>query len=275
MPDERSATQLMDPSEQRSVLQHPGSQRGIKVALLLVSIVLSAAAFLTLDWFRSAAIVRRSRSTFKPNSCRVRDPVRHHALKPNCASMDRWGGDTYPFLTNNLGFRDEKVRDVPLADTHPRILMLGDSFTEAPLAWRDSYVGRIAAHFPQYDFLNGGVGSYSPSNYLNVARMVLAKGVDIDEVIVFIDISDVHDEAAFYHDVDASGAVAGPEQERWHMPWHEKWRSIVAERLLLTDYLVRSLERFLVGRGYYYLPTGPQGEVFDRERSAWTYRKSE
>ena len=72
----------------------------------------------------------------------------------------------------------------------------------------------IAAHFPQYDFLNGGVASYSPSNYLNVARMVLAEGYDIDEVIVFIDISDVHDEAAFYRDIDASGAVTGPQPER-------------------------------------------------------------
>ena len=67
--------------------------------------------------------------------------------------------------------------------------MLGDSMTEGKLAWRDSYVGRVTAHFPQYDFLNGGSWGYSPSNYLNVARMVLAKGVDIDEVIVFIDIT--------------------------------------------------------------------------------------
>ena len=88
--------------------------------------------------------------------------------------------------------------------------MLGDSFTEGKIAWRDSYVGRIAAHFPQYDFLNGGVSSYSPSNYFNVARMVLAAGYDIDEVIVFIDISDVQDEATFYQDADASGAVTGP-----------------------------------------------------------------
>ena len=273
MPGERPTTALMDPSPESSASQRPGQQRKMKLALLLVSIAFSVIAFLTLDWVRSAAIVRHAKSTFKGNSCRVRDPIRHHALKPNCDSMDQWGGDTYEFVTNSLGFRDEKVREVPLADARPRILMLGDSFTEAPLAWRDSYVARIADHFPQYDFLNGGVGSYSPSNYLNVARMVLAKGVDIDEVIVFIDISDVHDEAAFYRDVDASGAVTGPEQERWVMSWDSKWRHFITGRLLLTDYLLRSLEHFLVGRGYYYLPTGPQGEVFDRERSAWTYRK--
>ncbi len=263
----------MDTRQESSISQQRRKQRTMKVMLLLLSIAFSMAAFLTLDWFRSAAILRHSKSSFKPNSCRVRDPIRHHALKPNCASMDQWGGDTYEFLTNSLGFRDEKVREVPLTDARPRILMLGDSFTEAPLAWRDSYVGVIAAHFSQYDFLNGGVGSYSPSNYLNVARIVLAKGVEIDEAIVFIDISDVHDEAAFYRDIDSSGAVTGPAQDRSIMSWDEKLRYFISGRLLLTDYLVRSVQRFAVRHGLYYFPTGPQGEVFDRERSAWTYRK--
>ncbi len=277
MPVNPSATNHVESpagaKEESPASQRPSQQRTAKLALLLLSIVFCVAAFLIFDWFRSAAIVRHFRSTFRGNPCRVHDPVRHHALKPNCVATDQWGGDNYDFITNNLGFRDEKVRDVPLADARTRILMLGDSFTEAPLAWRDSFAGRIAADLPQYDFLNGGVGSYSPSNYLNVARMVLARGVEIDEVIVFIDISDVHDEAAFYRDVDASGAVTGPEQERWVTVGANKWRAFITGRLLLTDYLLRSFERFLVGRGHYYLPTGPQGEVFDRERSAWTYRK--
>ena len=45
-------------------------------------------------------------------------------------------------------------------------------------SWQDSFIGRIAAKFPQYEFLNSSVEGYSPSNYLNTARMVLEKGVD-------------------------------------------------------------------------------------------------
>jgi len=187
--------------------------------------------------------------------------------------MERWGGDSFELITNSLGFRDDRVREVPLAEAQPRILMLGDSFTEGKLAWRDSYVGKIAAHFPQYDFLNGGVGGYSPSNYLNTARMVLAKGVDFDEAIVFIDISDVHDEAAFYRDVDASGAVTGPERERWNMSTYTSWRLRIANRLLLTNYVFEFFERFLVAHGYYYLSRTGFGNVFDMEKSAWSYRK--
>ncbi len=246
----------------------------MKLALLLGSIACSVAAFLTIDWFRTERIQRTIAAAGKPTICAARDSVRDHALKPNCASIEHWGRNSYEFFTNNLGFRDARIRDVPLADSHPRILMLGDSFTEGMLAWSDSYVGKIAAGLPQYDFLNGGVASYSPSNYLNVARMVLAKGVAIDEVIVFLDISDVADEAAFYRDADASGAVTGPGKPRWvPKSWYMKARAVIASHFLLTSDLFEFCSRVLVSLGYPHVTTGRQGDPFDMELSAWTYRK--
>jgi|SRR5271166_583957 len=262
----------MNPNENAPVSALQQGQRKTKLSLLLVGLVFAAVVFLILDLVRTAAMHRFAAS--KPlNTCKVRDPVRDHALKPNCSSKMQWGGDPYEVFTNSLGFRDEEIREVPLADARPRILMLGNSFTQGEIAWPDSYVGKIAAHFPQYDFLNGGVASYSPSNYLNTARMVLAKGVEIDEAIVFISIADVQDEAAYYHDVDASGAVTGPERGDWVLPGFAKWRFRVAQHLALTDNILRHFERSLVGHGYYQLTTGPYGDAFDGERSAWTYRK--
>ena len=178
----------------------------IKLALLLMSIVFSAAVFLTLDYFRSAAI-RRSRPKLGHFSCGALDPVRVQAFQPNCTSIMPWGSDPYEFSTNSLGLRDERIREVPLTTERPRLLILGNSFTQGMEKWRDSYVGSIASHFPQYEFLNGGVMWYSPSNYLNMARMVLAKGVAMDEVVVFVGVSDVFDEAASYQDVGTAGAV--------------------------------------------------------------------
>ncbi len=262
----------MNTREKESVSTGLRRQRGTKLLLLLTGLIFSAAVFIALDWFHSAAIRRTQEASELQDGCEIPDPVRHHALKPDCAGIVRWGSDAYQFSTNSLGFRDERIRGVPLIDTRPRILMLGDSFTLGQIAWRDSYVGRIAAHFPQYDFLNGGVTSYSPSNYLNVARMVLDKGIAIDEVIVFIDISDVQDEAAYYHDVDSSGAVAGPEQERRVLSWYARDRARIAHHLAFTNYICQIFERFLVGHGYYHLTRDELGEVFDRERSAWTYR---
>src|ERR1035438_2212694 len=203
----------MSPGGVGSASKYQGRQRQIKLVLFLVSLALSAAAFLAFDSIYSKAILRSSASSDTHGYCFSRDAIRHHAFQPNCSCIRPWLRDSFEFVTNNLGFRDEAIRPVPVTDERPRILILGDSATQGMIAWDKSYVGRIAASLPQYDFLNGAVEGYSPSNYLNTARLVFGKGVEVDEVIVFIDISDVQDEAAFFHDLDASGAVGIPKQK--------------------------------------------------------------
>ena len=235
--------------------------------------MLSVLAFLALDYARTTRIYLAANSGPKPVNCRVSDPIRHHAFRPNCASTDRWGGDAYQFYTNSLGFRDERIRSVPLNDAKPRILLLGDSFTEGKVPWADSYVGQIAARFPEYDFLNGGIASYSPSNYLNVAHMVVKAGYDIDEVIVFIDISDVSDEAAFYRDVDGSGAVTGPISEDSADTAYSRLRQFTARHFLVTSSIIQFFEKRLVDHGFFRLNDSRYGDEFDMELSAWTYRK--
>ncbi len=258
----------------------------MKLALLLLSIGFCAAVFLLMDYRHTAKALHSSNLTVKSQavgfpiheSCEIMDPFRHHVFRPDCSAVNHWGKDPYPFFTNSLGFRDDKVRDVPLTDTRPRILVLGDSFTEGKTRWDDTYVGRIAGHFPRYDFLNAGMSNYSPSNYLNTTRMVLAKGVAIDEVIVFIDNSAVQLEAAFYHDLDDSGAVGGLHFDKHHpaTSWYVKVRRKVAQHFALTSQLFRLLDwlqRPLVKLGYYHLPADYFGDPFDFEMSAWTYRK--
>src|SRR5208282_5605215 len=114
----------MNPPAAGAPSKHQIGQRWNKFALLLASVALSVSVFLVLDWGRTA-LIRRSSPTAGKRSCGIRDPVRHHAFKPNCSSIYPWGGDSYEFVTNSLGFRDEKMRDVPLADARPRILILG------------------------------------------------------------------------------------------------------------------------------------------------------
>jgi hypothetical protein len=261
----------ISPPESGLALKYQKRRRMIGRLLPWVGLILGLVAFLMLDYVRSAAIRHQAKAGLK--NCGIHDPVRHHAFRANCNATYRWGGDSYAFTTNNLGFRDERVRDVPLTDSRPRVLMLGDSMTEGKLPWHDSFVGRISDHFPQYDFLNGGVASYSPSNYYNQAHMVVADGVEIDEVIVFIDISDVQDEATFYRDADASGAVLGPEHEGFSVSWWARTRMHIAGYFMLTNYGMRWVERQLVAHGYYHLSTGALGNAFDMERGAWTYRK--
>jgi len=240
-------------------------------ALLLLSFTFCVVLFFLLDAVYSAFVLRSRPVINAQSTCFQADPVKHHSLQANCTCIRHWGRNSYPFATNNLGFRDQGVRNVPLSVTKPRILLLGDSFTEGMSAWPDTYVGQIVARFPQYDFLNGAVESYSPSNYLNVTRQLIEKGVQFDEVIVFIDISDAQDEAAFYQDKDPSGAVEGPDQIIHNGGVYASVRLFITDHLLITNSIVSFLERQAVKHGFYHLNQG-HGQLFDLPRSAWTYR---
>ena len=245
----------------------------MKVLLFLASLVISAAAFVTFDYFYTATILGSDVSGGPHGLCFARDPVRAFAFQPSCSCIRPWLGNSYEFNTNSLGFRDERVRDVAATSARPRVLILGDSAPEGMTGWQDSFIGRVAARFPQYEFLNSSVEGYSPSNYLNTARKVIDDGIEFDEAIVFIDLSDAQDEAAFFHDVDSSGAVATTKQKLTKGNWYSSLRRSINDHLLLTNDVFEFFERNLVRLGWYHLDLGHGGNEFDLERSAWTYRK--
>ena len=60
-------------------------------------------------------------------------------------------------------------------------------------------MGRFANANPQDDILNAGMGSYSPSNYFLITHELLEEGVQVDEVLVLIDISDVQERMRKVH----------------------------------------------------------------------------
>lgn len=252
-------------------VQEEGTQAPSRRVLMLVSLTFCVALFLALDGLYSAHIISSQQQSGAAGTCFQADRVRHHSLEANCQCERHWGKRSYAFATNDLGFRDQQTRDVPLSVSAPRVLLLGDSFTEGMDAWQDSYVGQLAAKFPQYDFFNAGVESYAPSNYLNVTRQLLDRGLKFDEVIVFIDLSDAQDEAAFYQDKDPRGAVEGPAQIIHNKGWYSSLRAFITEHFLITNSVFDRLERLAVKHGIYQLNVG-HGQLFDLPRSAWTYR---
>lgn len=259
--------------EGHPVTRDPRPRRRIKLALFAGALAFSLAAFATADYFYSAAVLSAAVSGGPHGFCFSPDPVRSFAFRPNCSCIRPWLGNSYDFETNSLGFRDERIRNVPPYEPRPRILILGDSAPEGMTSWKDSFIGRIASAFPQYDFLNGSVEGYSPSNYLNTARMVTQNGVGFDEALVFIDISDAQDEAAFFHDANASGAVVKTSNKLSKESEYSNLRLWINNHLLLTNDVFQFFEKALVGFGWYHLDLGHGGNEFDLERSAWTYRK--
>ncbi|MFN8207696.1 MAG: SGNH/GDSL hydrolase family protein [Bacteroidales bacterium] len=151
---------------------------------------------IVIDLLTGIFLIPRSYSSF-----RTLHPVYHHGLLKNKETLAAWGPLVYPFTTNSLGFRDEKVRKVPPTIHNKRILVLGDSHTEAVgINFEDSFFGILsaAARVKNIDMLNGAVVSYSPKiHYLKTKYLLEEAELKFNELWVFLDLSDLQNELAY------------------------------------------------------------------------------
>jgi lysophospholipase L1-like esterase len=154
------------------------------------------ALFLIFD-FAYSSFTRGDERELNP---RRYDPVYGHDLNSKFDGYDVWGEKRYRLITNSLGFKDASTRDVPLTSDAHRILLMGDSFTEAiGMPFESSFGGllsRAGEERPdKIEFLNAGVSDYSPINYYKKIKYLLDRGLKFDEVVLLSDNSDVFDEA--------------------------------------------------------------------------------
>jgi hypothetical protein len=161
----------------------------------------------------------------------------HHGLASNVDMLGVWGGKRYPVRTNNLGFRDAQVRVVPLRSTSPRVVVIGDSFTEGlGVPYADTYAGLLDRYLAGRDIqlLNAGVMSYSPSIYYRKLRYLLEDvGLRFAYVVVAIDLSDIGDEARLYRMDSTDRVVSRPARESQTDTWTRIWSFANDHSLLL------------------------------------------
>ena len=130
-------------------------------------------------------------------------PVYNHTLAPNFRGTHQWGERRYELRTNNLGFKDARVRDVELKPAGRRVVLIGDSFTEAiGLPFQETFAGMLYEagqnRLQKVEILNAGVATYSPSLYYRKIKDLIGHGLQFDELVVLPDISDIIDEATSY-----------------------------------------------------------------------------
>ena len=122
----------------------------------------------------------------------------HHTLAKNFSGEGSWGSARYNICTNEFGFKDSCSSKAD-ANKNFDIGFIGDSFTEGiGLPYEDTFVGQIASEYPNLRIANLGVGSYSPSIYLAKIQKLLDEGFSFKEIVVYVDISDIQDEATSY-----------------------------------------------------------------------------
>jgi hypothetical protein len=166
----------------------------------------------------------------KPKNIGIPHKVFHHHLLSNEYTIQ--GGGNFPstkIYTNSLGFRDFANREIDLKNKN-RIVFIGDSFTEGVLVeFKFTVAGLAYDYFANkgIEVLNAGVSSYSPSIYYNKIKFFIEKGLEFSHLVVFIDISDIEDEAINY--------VA-----------EEKTLYVKSAELVLPKQLKKKIEEFLM-----------------------------
>lgn len=132
----------------------------------------------------------------------IKHPSYHHGLERRYKGDHLWGETIlYPLTTNSLGMKDRVIREVPPVGDRPRIVFIGDSFTEGlGYPYDETFVGRIdtAVGKQGIEVLNAGRSSFCPKlYYLRVKYLLEVEKLKFEHLAVFIDISDPQDEILY------------------------------------------------------------------------------
>lgn len=161
-----------------------------------VGIILFILLFAVLDLLVGFFFIPRDSQDF-----RVRHPVYHHDIEPNRSCVTNWGQIYYRFNSNSMGFRDEVVREIESVPQDYRVLLMGDSHTEAVgVEYPESFAGILSQRLEKkgIEVLNAAAVSYSPKiHYLKGKYLLEVRGMETDEIMVFIDMSDLNNEIAY------------------------------------------------------------------------------
>lgn len=142
--------------------------------------------------------MRNGANIYTEKDFRISHDVFHHTLAPNFHGYGIWGAQRYEICTNSLGFKSP-CGPIEQDKSEYDIVIIGDSITEAiGLVYEDSFVGLVANELPHLTIANMGVSSYSPSIYYSKLKYYIDRGLKVKHVIVYVDISDMQDEAVSY-----------------------------------------------------------------------------
>ena len=201
---------------------------------------------------------------------RIKSYKYHNDLAKNVnAHRAEWDGTVYSISTNSLGFKDKTNRQISLKTDKKRLVFIGDSFTEGlGLIYEKTFVGLIDEALKKYDVLNAGVSTYSPIIYWKkIEHLINSTKLEFDELIVYLDISDIEDEASKYvlareHLFLGDGAITSNIHEKPKLQ-----SEIIKENTIIWAWL-RSLLKSLRS------PVAPKTRPILKENKVYTYKDS-
>lgn len=158
--------------------------------IIIINFFFVIILFLLLDFVLSNTIFNANK-----NSCYQIEKF-FYSLKKNCSGFDKFKPSfpTVKVLTDNEGLRIGKKTK---RNDQEKIFIFGDSFTfGVGLEYEQTFTGILENKFREISFYNFAVGSYSPTVHLFNLEKQINSGNFPKKIILLLDMTDVHDEAA-------------------------------------------------------------------------------
>lgn len=245
---------------------------------ILIVFLLSTFTFLFFDFLFGKMILEKfywkDEETFRETHA-----VYHHTLKKKFNGFGYFGGAKYRVCTNYSGFKDS-CKNINEQSKFYDVGFIGDSYTEGlGLSFEDTFVGIISKKLGNIKIANLGVTTYSPSIYFTKIKHLLNEGYQFKEIIVYIDISDIYDEAIRYK-IKNGKVIKLDNEDKNKINYLENKNNNDASSNNFKKFLRNNFKfsyenlHLLKMLVYRYLEKGTFTYVTDLKISSWTYDKS-
>jgi lysophospholipase L1-like esterase len=210
-----------------------------------------------------------------------------HDFRPNVDTTRVWGTAIYPWKTDKYGLHTGGCAPGDAEKAWKTVFVIGDSFTEGMgLPFEQSFAGLMACDAVRQKSAvwNLATASYSPTIYVRKIRHSARRlGVRPREIFVFLDLSDIDDEANVYRiqadgivglqsELDKPGAVptaADPLTMPLEAPASDEARPSGAPPFDLGQFLVTNLTSVRLAHDAWLLSTFSHRNSVGRPRARW------
>ena len=142
---------------------------------------------------------------------RIEHNIYHHTIKPNYNGNAYFGGKKYKFCSDGSGFKSAckhvgtKRKNFDIG--------IGDSFTEGiGIQYEDTFVGIIDQNLKDKSIANLAVTGYQLQSIILKLKHFL-KRYNFNEIIIYIDLNDIHNEANAFKIVNYKIVPIGKKQQ--------------------------------------------------------------
>lgn len=133
----------------------------------------------------------------------------HHEIAPNIDLYEHWGSKKYKVRTNSYSMRVLSEVEDKIDFKKENVGFIGDSFVYGSgINYENHFINLLNNNFDNYNFLNLGYVSYSPSIYFKrIEYYINERDIKFKKIFLFVDTSDIADEGIFYRENEDGNIV--------------------------------------------------------------------